>query len=743
MGLMGYARRLLSMPPHRAARLAAAYAGRAALRAVRRRRALRGPSFGPPAGGPVVLERYFRALPHEVLAPRAASVAELAGRALDHRFDLLGSGWVRVEHGMRCAGVEGHVYDSGTPVQADGAGDWLRGRINPANLDEARRIWALVDPEYRPIDWQLDVKSGFRWRESDWHGAIRYGHLPGVDVKVPWELARMQHLPQLAWAYALARAGTPGFAPAEAYAREFRNQVLDFVATNPPGFGVNWTTAMDVGIRVASWLAAYDLFRAYGAAFDAPFEAELARSVRAHGRHLAANLEWHGGGRGNHYLADVAGLLFAAAYLPRSRETDAWLAFGVQELIGEAWHQFTDDGANFEASTPYHRLSAEMVLYGTALVLGMPAERRAALAEYDAAALRTRPRLRPGPLPRFPLPDGGESPFPAWYVARLERMGDFSVDVALPRGGIHQVGDNDSGRFLKLWPDHRPLSVDEARRAYANLREVYRDRPGEEVHLEEEVLDHRHLVAGVDGLFGRARFAAFAPGHPEREVVRLLAGGPRFAGAGDPAAPPASAGRTVGTEADWERLLRALEAGGEGAPAWTVLFDAPGEPRLYAYPDFGLYIFRAAELYLAVRCGGRGRAANGAHAHNDQLAVELAAGDAHPLRDPGTYLYTAVPGLRNAYRSAAAHCVPRVGGAEPAPLDRGLFYLGDLMAGECLYFGPRGFIGVHRAHGAAVHRVVERVPGGVRVRDFGRGVSSGPAPGAPVPFSPGYGVRHA
>jgi len=111
-------------------------------------------------------------------------------------------------------------------------------------------VWARVDPGYAPIDWQLDFKSGHRWREDAWHLDIAFGDRPGVDVKVPWELARMQHLPQLAWAYGLAAAGAPGFEPAQRYAREVRNQVLDFIACNPPGYGVNWRCTMDVAIRV-------------------------------------------------------------------------------------------------------------------------------------------------------------------------------------------------------------------------------------------------------------------------------------------------------------------------------------------------------------------------------------------------------------------------------------------------------------------------------------------------------------
>ncbi len=128
---------------------------------------------------------------------------------------------------------------------------------------------------------------------------------------------------------------------------------------------------MDVAIRVANWLVSYDLFHAFGARFDAEFERELMRSVYQHGSHIIANLEWNNEAVGNHYLADIVGLLFVAAYLPRSAETDLWLAFSVQELVKEVGHQFTPDGANFEASTSYHRLCAEMVVYATALVLGL------------------------------------------------------------------------------------------------------------------------------------------------------------------------------------------------------------------------------------------------------------------------------------------------------------------------------------------------------------------------------------
>ena len=163
------------------------------------------------------------------------SARELAGVAplyLQHHFDLLGSGWVEVRHGMSCRGVEGHRYRPRPLADPDSPGAWLDGLVSRPNVSESRRIWQMLDETYTPIDWQRDFKSGWRWSEHTWYGRIRYGHHAGVDIKVPWELARMQHLPQLALAYALARNGAPGFAEPELYGAEFRNEVLDFVATN-------------------------------------------------------------------------------------------------------------------------------------------------------------------------------------------------------------------------------------------------------------------------------------------------------------------------------------------------------------------------------------------------------------------------------------------------------------------------------------------------------------------------------
>jgi hypothetical protein len=64
-----------------------------------------------------------------------------------------------------------------------------------------------------PIDWHLDPVSGYRWPKK-FYTEIQQANnsSTGRDVKVPWELSRMQHLPTLGKAYRLTKD--------ERYARE-------------------------------------------------------------------------------------------------------------------------------------------------------------------------------------------------------------------------------------------------------------------------------------------------------------------------------------------------------------------------------------------------------------------------------------------------------------------------------------------------------------------------------------------
>lgn len=372
-------------------------------------------------------------------------------------------------------------------------------------------------------------------------------------------------------------------------------------------------------------------------------------------------------------------------------------------------HQFTADGANFEASTSYHRLSAEMVAYATALALGLPSDRRAALKACRHDGRRPLAALTPAPLPSYPAP-GTEAttPFPAWYWERMERMAEFTRHITKPNGSILQIGDNDSGRFLKLQPVYHPMTVAQARALYANL-EGYTGLPDGDAYWDEDFLDHRHLVAALNGFFARGDFSEFVRGREfETGLITHLAQGLRIASYRTSSSRRGAEEVSLGSRGDWGELTGKLLALSEGRRQACVLSlqtgtAGPGLQRL-AYPDFGLFLFKSSRFYLAVRCGPIGQSGFGGHAHNDQLSLELWIDGVDYFTDPGTYLYTALPRRRNEYRSACAHSGPRIAGREPGSLARGLFTLGDEARARCIYFGPDGFAGVHRGYGFPVYR---------------------------------------
>lgn len=272
------------------------------------------------------------------------------------------------------------------------------------------------------IDWQRDFKSGRRWPDA------HISRVPSVfaddsDIKVPWELSRCQHLPLLAAAHRVSGE--------QRFLDELGAQLSAFIAANPVEFGAPWSCTMDVAIRAANWLAALCM-TASEAAREPWLEPALA-SLLLHCRFIRGNLEWSPV-RGNHYLADVVGLLLACAPFSGSQEGRAWAAWATCELEREMVHQVREDGCDHEASVAYHRLVCELFVCGT----------------HAADA------LCPGSLSER-------------YRERLERMLQFVCDYTRPDGLAPQIGDTDDGRFLPLASykadprDHRHLHAQAGR----------------------------------------------------------------------------------------------------------------------------------------------------------------------------------------------------------------------------------------------------------------------------------------
>jgi Heparinase II/III-like protein/Heparinase II/III N-terminus len=276
----------------------------------------------------------------------------------------------------------------------------------------------------RRIDWQLDFKSGRRWPDA------HISRVPtvlggGSDIKVPWELARCQHLPLLAGAHRISGE--------QRFLEELGAQLSSFIAANPVEYGAPWSCTMDVAIRAANWVAALCIATASPSTPAEPWLEPALASLLLHCRFIRGHLEW-GEVRGNHYLSNVVGLLIAAAPFSAAAEGRAWAGWAAAQLEREMFHQVLADGCDHEASIPYHRLVCELFVCGTQAA--------------DA--------LCPGTLSSA-------------YRERLELMLELVSDYTRPDGLAPQIGDADDGRFLPLGGygadprDHRHLHVQAGR----------------------------------------------------------------------------------------------------------------------------------------------------------------------------------------------------------------------------------------------------------------------------------------
>jgi hypothetical protein len=73
----------------------------------------------------------------------------------------------------------------------------------------------------------------------------------------------------------------------------------------------------------------------------------------------------------------------------------------------------------------------------------------------------------------------------------------------------------------------------------------------------------------------------------------------------------------------------------------------------------GYLIYCSERIQLVANCIPNGMRGYGGHNHNDKLSFTLMLDQIEIAVDPGTYLYTPVPSLRNHYRSAAVHTCPQ------------------------------------------------------------------------------------
>lgn len=255
------------------------------------------------------------------------------------------------------------------------------------------------------IVWNKDYKTNKIWINKYYRDINYVDFDDKSDVKIPWEISRLQWLIPVGQAYAIHQD--------EKYASFVKDILIDWIDNNIYAHSINWTCTMEVALRIIVWEWFFYIFCDSKSWNDDKFRFKFLKSLYLHSYFTERNLE-KSDVNGNHYTADGAGLVFAGLFFKDYQKGEVFFNVGWQILDSEIRLQVFPDGVDYEASLPYHRLVLEL-FYFPALYM-----------------------LKVG----RPLPDH--------YIKRLTKMGEFSKYYSRYNETIPLVGDADDARTLPM-----------------------------------------------------------------------------------------------------------------------------------------------------------------------------------------------------------------------------------------------------------------------------------------------------
>ena len=282
----------------------------------------------------------------------------------------------RVRSNLKRVSVPVHAMDGWADLVSSDAGERL---VEAAEALMAGR-WHVFGIERHDMvdpDWFLDVRTGRR-APSDANAFTVNTRNPeeSGDIKYVWELSRHHQTALLAAAYS--------FAGDDRYAERAASYVDGWCTQNPYLIGAQWTSGIEVGIRLISWIWTRRLLAGWDG-LDQAFDAnpEFIEQVYTHQVYLA-RLASHGSSANNHLIAELAGRYAAACAFDWFSESERWRREAGAALVREVGLQTDRDGLNRELATDYHGFVAELAL--AAAVEGSMAGDGAATALHGGVA---------------------------------------------------------------------------------------------------------------------------------------------------------------------------------------------------------------------------------------------------------------------------------------------------------------------------------------------------------------------
>lgn len=302
------------------------------------------------------------------------------------------------------------------------------GRLSFFDLEE--------QPLGQPIDWHRDFNQDLASpRTLSARINYRDARVAG-DCKLVWEPNRHHQWLTLAQAYVISGD--------EKYATAFIEQIRGWLNSNPYGYGMNWRSPLELGIRLISWIWAIDLVRPSGL-IDDDLWLELKRTIYLHCWDVSRKFS-RGSSANNHLIGEAAGVFVAACYFRQCPESEAWRTTSRAILLEENVNQSYSDGGNREQTFTYQLFVQQFFL-----ICGLCA-------------------------------DWSDESMPDSYWRQLMKSVEFTTAMTAACDVLPMIGDADDGFVYKTdWDDNRLAehqTVIALRQSDSELAARIRDAPG-------------------------------------------------------------------------------------------------------------------------------------------------------------------------------------------------------------------------------------------------------------------------
>lgn len=306
--------------------------------------------------------------------------------------------------GFRCSPAKNEDWKK---LPSDNRDKWLRRLKDKADLILENRLsyFDLEAVEHGdPINWHRDFSAGI---DAPVKPSIRTNYRDfkvNGDCKLVWEPNRHHQLVVLSRAYVATND--------RKYAAKVAELLRSWIDANPFGYGMNWTSPLELGVRLINWVWAIDLSRSASAIDDALWQ-DVCQCV-----YLAT---WDcerkfskGSSANNHLIGEAAGVFIACCYFNTIPHAEKWRDSSKKILEQEIIAQTYPDGCTEEHAFGYQFFVMQFFLLC----------------------------MRAG--------EATKNHFSAEFRERLMEMYRFMDEISADTGAPPNMGDSDNGYVLDL-----------------------------------------------------------------------------------------------------------------------------------------------------------------------------------------------------------------------------------------------------------------------------------------------------